>query len=312
MYLDLIKDEYSEKSIEERGRFIERDKKHLADIIQTRITDDIENIVNRWYELDDIGVIREDGTFLKLLKESEELYSFGYYIGSISLIGVASEELCKFLINKYSIGDFEVTQNERIKLIFINGKISKEIKNNLHQIRKTRNKYIHFNETNLHENTEKMKADAYKVLTLFKSILQEVLSVSEIIYEDIVEKLVSKQKISFTEFKYKHRNLNKKMNGLDLQLDPDIPLKAVTELYKIVDIDIDSEGFKEITLFGLELCLPVIIDLTLPQAKKIKELKLEENNVIVATIVSSISTIGQTEEWQLLKIHDVYRGKLEL
>lgn len=52
----------------------------------------------------------------------------------------------------------------------------------------------------------------------------------------------------------------------------------------------------------------IVVDLTVPQLKNIKRLKLEKNNGIIATLVSHISSIGQIEEWLLLDIHD-YRGK---
>lgn len=55
MYIDYLKNDYSNKSEQERQEYIDRDKKHLAGLIQERITNDIEHIVDRWYELDDIG-----------------------------------------------------------------------------------------------------------------------------------------------------------------------------------------------------------------------------------------------------------------
>ena len=57
MYIDYLKNDYSNKSEQERQEYIDRDKKHLAGLIQERITNDIEHIVDRWYELDDIGYI---------------------------------------------------------------------------------------------------------------------------------------------------------------------------------------------------------------------------------------------------------------
>ncbi|MDF4740389.1 hypothetical protein P3530_23880 [Vibrio parahaemolyticus] len=142
--------------------------------------------------------------------------------------------------------------------------------------------------------------------------MKEVVQVKDINYEEVVDKLVSNQEISFTEFKYKHRNLNKKINAIDLQLNPSNSSKKITSLYGILEIDIDGDKFKELTLFDLQNYIPVVVDLTLPQALLIKDLKLEEFNGIVATIISNISSIGQTEEWLLLDIHDVYRGKIEL
>ncbi|WP_020063341.1 hypothetical protein [Bacillus sp. 123MFChir2] len=47
MYLDFIKNDYNDKAKEEREQYINRDKNHLAKIIQTRITKDVENIVER-------------------------------------------------------------------------------------------------------------------------------------------------------------------------------------------------------------------------------------------------------------------------
>ncbi|HFK1739873.1 DUF4145 domain-containing protein [Bacillus thuringiensis] len=312
MYLDFIKNDYTDKNKEELEQYINRDKSHLAKIIQTKITRDIENIVERWYELEDIGLISEDAMFLKLLKESEELYSFGYYVGSISLIGVASEELCKSLVTKHKLGNNNISQNDRINLIFKQEKLSEVVKNDLHQIRKTRNNYIHFNDESIYKNVNNIKNESHKVITLFKSILKEVVQVNDINYEDIVDKLVSSQEISFTEFKYKHRNLNEKINTIDLQLNPSNSPKRIKSIYGVLEIDIDGDRCKELTLVDLKNSMPVVVDLTLPQASLIRDLKLEEFNGIVATIISNISSIGQTEEWLLLDIHDMYRGKIEL
>ena len=66
------------------------------------------------------------------------------------------------------------------------------------------------------------------------------------------------------------------------------------------------------TLFDMERFLLVVVDLTLPQAEMIKSLRIEQGNVIVATLLSNVSTIGQTEEWHLLDIKDIYREVINL
>ena len=67
------------------------------------------------------------------------------------------------------------------------------------------------------------------------------------------------------------------------------------------------------TLFDMERgTLPVVVDLTLPQADMIKALRLEQGNVIIATIISTVTSIGQTEEWHLLNIKDVYREVIDM
>ena len=53
--------------------------------------------------------------------------------------------------------------------------------------------------------------------------------------------------------------------------------------------------------------MPLVVDLTLPQAEMIQKMKLEEGHIIIATVMSNITTLGQSEEWLLLNIKDVYR-----
>ena len=77
-------------------------------------------------------------------------------------------------------------------------------------------------------------------------------------------------------------------------------------VYYVYEIDV-SEYFHEMTLFDLNRHLSVVVDLTLPQCEMIKSLKLEEGNLITATLVSTVSSVGQTEEWLLLKIDDISR-----
>ena len=60
MYLDYINANYTEQE-----QLINRDKNHLGKIIQDRVTKDIEEIVERWYKLDDIRLV-EEGIFYDL------------------------------------------------------------------------------------------------------------------------------------------------------------------------------------------------------------------------------------------------------
>lgn len=61
------------------------------------------------------------------------------------------------------------------------------------------------------------------------------------------------------------------------------------------------------TLINLSNYHEVVVDLTLPQCEMIQNLNLQEGNLITATLISAVSSIGQTEEWLLLKIDDVFR-----
>lgn len=99
--------------------------------------------------------------------------------------------------------------------------------------------------------------------------------------------------------------------NIDLQIDTSISAKVFTNFYSILEIDINSDLFKEMTLLDLNSGIPFVVDLTLPQVDEIKRLKLEEQNVIVASVLSKVSSTGQTEQWILLEIQQVYRGKID-
>ena len=57
MYIDFLKEDYSDKNIDEREGYIKRDKIHLGKIIEERIKSDIDKIIDRWRELDNMGYI---------------------------------------------------------------------------------------------------------------------------------------------------------------------------------------------------------------------------------------------------------------
>ena len=68
----------------DRQAYIDRDKKALISIVQEKIAQNAEKIVERWYKLSDIGFLPQEEKFLDLLKEAEQLYSFGFYTGTIA------------------------------------------------------------------------------------------------------------------------------------------------------------------------------------------------------------------------------------
>lgn len=254
-------------------------------------------------------MVEEEGVFSNLLKEAEELYSFGYYVGAISLIGVAAEELCKKISMKNNIVIDNVTQFELINLLKKRDIISNIVKDKLHSIRKIRNKFIHGNSEEIYEKNNFLLVQSLEIIKDFKVVLKNTFEIAELNYLDFPEKVILNQDISFIDFKYRYRNLLNEQD-IDLQFDTSVNAKVFTNFYSILDIDINSGLFKEITLFDLNSQLPLVVDLTLPQVNEINRLKLEEQNVILASVLSKISTTGQTDEWILLDIQEVYRGKI--
>ena len=98
-----------------------------------------------------------------------------------------------------------------------------------------------------------------------------------------------------------------------MQIDPQIKNLVFTSQYYVAEIDIATDVFKEMTLLDMDRgAMPLIVDLTLPQAEMVKKFKIEEGHIIIATVVSNVTTLGQTEEWLLLNIKDIYREITDL
>ena len=312
MYIDYLKNDYSDKTEQEKEQYIKRDKRHLGGLIQERITNDIDNIVDRWYELDDVGYIPENEKFLYLLKEAEQLYCFAYYTGTISIVGIAAEEYCRCLIKKYNITDVD-KQFERINKLADSNIFDEQMKSAFHRIRKIRNDCMHYNVSFKNLSDDQLKNYALEMIQLYKKCLS-ISSVNvSVNYDKLAEEMFASKEMTFREFVFRNRNIQKKVNNIDLQNDPKVNNLIFTSQYYVAEIDIETDVFKEMTLFDMERgTLPVVVDLTLPQADMIKTLRLEQGNVIIATIISTVTSIGQTEEWHLLNIKDVYREVIDM
>lgn len=243
MYIDYLKNDYSNKSEQERLEYINRDKKHLAGIIQERITNDIDCIVDRWYELDDIGYIPENEKFLYLLKEAEQLYSFAYYTGSISIIGIAAEEYCRYLIRKYNITDVD-KQYDRINKLADNGKLTAEMKTTFHRIRSIRNDCMHYDDNFKNLDETQLKAYALEMVQLYKSCLLISVGHLDKSCDKVLEEILASQEMTFKEFIYRNRNIQRQVTGLDMQIDPKIKNLVFTSQYYIAEIDVATDAFK--------------------------------------------------------------------
>lgn len=77
MYIDSKKFDYSKLSYPDSDRLVERDKQFVKDAYLKWVQSPVDEIVDRQWEVDDIGVVEQSGDFVKLLKEAEFTYSLG-------------------------------------------------------------------------------------------------------------------------------------------------------------------------------------------------------------------------------------------
>ena len=84
--------------------------------------------------------------------------------------------------------------------------------------------------------------------------------------------MLTSKEMTFREFVFRNRNIQRKINNLDLQISPEVNNLIFTSKYYIAEIDIGTDIFKEMTLLDMERgTLPVVLDLTLPQVEMMKK-----------------------------------------
>lgn len=312
-YIDFIKADYSDKSEEDAKKYIERDKENLGQIIQTKISKDISNIVDRWYELDEVGLITVNEKFIDLLKEAEQLYAMGFYTGTVAISGIAAEEYSKYLYHSNIGGTDNLKQYKRISVLRSNNVIDEQTRCSLDTIRLIRNDCMHYDVSFKSLSEENLRNKALTILTEYKKVLSSIaVKRPEKAYEeDFVHAGI---KDSLHQFTQKYRNMLSK-RGIDIQMPPGIEYQIRQSLYFVGEIDTDTEHFKEITLFDAlqtPLPLPVVVDFTLPQAQEIDDRNIKEGNLIVAKLMSAVDTNGITSSWILLKVDEIYRCHLSV
>ncbi|PDZ28253.1 hypothetical protein CON85_12255 [Bacillus toyonensis] len=312
MYIDYIKETYSDKENEEINLYVQRDKGHLGKIILENIRNDIDNIVDRWWELEGVGYFSSNEKFLELLKEAENLYCFGNYTSCIAVIGIATEEFCRYLADNNNINSHKLNQDDRLKILKDAGSISNDTYRAFDSIRKLRNSCMHYNKRFKGLDMNVLKVEAMKTLNHYKNGIKNTVKVESPDLDTIAKQLISNNKLSFNEFKLRQRNINKQKNDIDVQISPKQKSLIFQGNYYIAEIDIETENFKEMTLIDIDRGCILVLDLTLPDVNIVLNLKLEVGNVIFSTLISNVSSIGLSEEWKLLSIDDVYYGNYPL
>ncbi len=313
-YIDLMKADYSGQPEDIKKESIIRDKKNLAMIIQEKIAKDIDNIVDRWYELEEIGIVNINEKFLDLLKEAEQLYSFGYYTGTVAVSGIAAEEYTKYLYQLNIGGNDSLTQERRINLLAANQKIDDDLKNNLHEIRKIRNECMHYNQSFKTLPVTDLKGKAKEIIDKYKKVLSPIVDNTDVDEKVLVMASISAKDSYYDSartFTMRYRNLLLKQ-GINLQMPPNVKNEVRQSIYHVSEIDISTDCFKEMTLVDVLDGGIVVVDLTLPQADSLSEREIKEGNLIAATVMSSVDGAGITSEWTLVCIDDVCRCNLNL
>ena len=300
-YADFRKKHETVLSVEE----IKKDKLALENALMTKVSISKSAIIDRLYEINDIGVIEcTDKEEVNSIKEAENLYALKCYKGCIAICGLIAESLCKKIECQNNIHKSS-DQCSRINNLYSLGLKSDSVKQSLHTIRLSRNNCIHFNNSfALSDDCARQKM-ALKSINLLKSVFSDIYNHPSSIEQIIANEIESNKDTNQDELAIIYKNAMNRIGKSDITINSH-QIIAKTIVAKILEIDIDSSIFKEITVMDLSTpWCPFVIDLTYAQADEIKNKKIQENQLVLITIISKVSSNGITETWHLINLDEI-------
>lgn len=312
-YFDSTKFDYSNIDINDCEKLIQRDKNAYKFALAKWLEDELDNITDRKWEIDNIGFIEETGGFIKLIKESELSYSFGAYYSALALIGVACEDLCRYFAKRSGNDSLcEKTQFERVNELEALGVIGIQTATDFHAIRKNRNDMLHFNRDFQEKDSTSIKQIALGSINTGKSIYKRLFESlntesdsrrnSDKIIESFAKEIVYDPYFGNTlnqeEFAMKLRSIVARELGVDIAIADAQQKVEQAGQFRIVEIDLDIEP-KEMTLHSYDVGLLFIVDLSEDDIDLLKAENIVEGSDIQAAIYSITNHQGMTAEWRL-------------
>lgn len=310
MYIDSKKFDYTKFSYPDADRLVKRDKKFMEDAYREWLNESVVNIVERQWEINDIGAIEQVGDFVKLLKEAEFTYAIGAFTSTISLIGVCAEDLCRFFAVSAGHNLDSQSQYNRVNTLLSFGAITQDIADRFHTIRGLRNDCLHFNEGFKQKDVESLQADALNALNLIKSIYSEIMGVIDYKtvdpskFSEIVNAIASEAAgsevgtLGVDEAVTRTRNLFASAFGIDLSMNNSGGPVYKTSIYTVEEIDGGTEPL-EITFKDMTVGQYVIVDITMEELKKIQNLGINEGDIVAASLMSTPNNLEMTGTWRL-------------
>lgn len=316
MYFDFNKFNYKLVKTNEQKDYIQRDKKAYSEIVKQWLDNNLDEIINRKWEIEDILFFEDNSDFVKLLKEAEALYEFGFYTSCIALIGISVEDFTKYLVTEAGKNEWQSeTQYNRLRLMLESNLISENSFTLMNDIRKIRNDCLHYNDNFKQKDNMILKGEALSVMNSFKSMLKISIGFKEEmtldIFEDIAKKAIdevndseNKYVKNFDDMIFKQRNALSQLFNLDITVKPGTDLVSRESYYIIEEVDL---SFMEITLIDTANGFPVFIDLSEKNIAQIKEMELVKNSLVYAALTSTVDGFGQTAAWTLTRIKKLSR-----
>lgn len=316
MYLDARKFTYENPNSPESKAAILRDKAQASLSYRTWINDNIETIIDRVFEIEDIGVVEQVGDFIKLLKEGEFTYSLGLYKSTIALIGICAEDLCRFFAKLSNRNLDSLNQHDRINKLETLGLLSTSNAALLHDIRNIRNDCLHFNQNFSSKSEMDLKTEALLVINTLKAIYADIIgatdygTINPTKLIDIIGVIANEASQgdhhgvkNIDELKIRLRNVFAAVTGLDMSTNSGHKYEVAASQFEIMEIDLEFDS-PEITLKDSRSMMAryVVVDILPDQLKFIRDLNLKEGQKLNAALKSKTDGLGMTAEWNFISI----------
>jgi hypothetical protein len=315
MYIDSKKFKYTMKGKGEPDETA-RDKAFAIESYKSWINDQAEEIVERLWSIDDIGIVEQVGEFTKLLKEAEFTYSLGAYTSTIAMVGVCAEDLCRFFANSIGANLDRISQNDRIEELSRLGVLSQNIQSDFHQIRHLRNDCLHFNQSFKAKDAATIQSEALLSLNAIKSIyknllgnlggddftVESLLKIIDALAQELSDGSPTSSIRNMDDLKARYRNVMYEAFGFDLSIGGSNRDIERYSLFEVLDIDED-----EITLKDISSKLPVIVDLSADETAKIHAVGILPNSIVAAVLKSKTDMLGISASWNFSGLPSLIR-----
>ncbi|MBD1920516.1 DUF4145 domain-containing protein [Microcoleus sp. FACHB-831] len=316
MYIDFNKYNYSLIDGSQRKVYIERDKAAYRDIIKEWFDNNLDEIIERKWLIEDILYLASVSDFIKLLKEAENLFEFGFYTGCIALTGISAEDFTKFLATNLGREKLVTeSQYRRINTLKNEGLITETIHGSLDVIRKIRNDCLHYNQDFKQKDNNELKSDAIQVLNEFKKIVSDLIGelppTPEMTFDRFLKVVDEATKQSVSEnyesvknsedVNLKLRNASSILLGMPTAFHPNTKIVVFSGFYTVLEVDLDIEP-PEITLEDVSNSLQVNVDLEEEDKRLLEKEGIKEGDIVQARIRSEVSKLGQTATWKFLNL----------
>lgn len=305
MYIDFHKYNYDLVPADKRADYLKRDQESYKQVLQKWFGDNLDKIVERKWEINEIHYLKNISDFIKLIREGEQLYELGFFTGCIALIGVASEDCLKYLAISLGKPQYEhLSQFDRLNNLKNDNLISAATHALLDDIRKIRNDCLHYNQNFKQKSTPDLKADALTALNNLKDTLKAILGDNSAInvndFTSIITGIGSGDDIKNTdEIAVKVKNAVSHLLKFPIAFDPTTKIQVRTSLFTVREVD---EDYDEISLQDFGNGLIVIVEYPESERTYYEDKALKENDKVIATLFSIIDQNGLTAEWRLLDI----------